>query len=54
MPKSAMEIRKYIGLSAKTYVADSVIKPLLKAGMLEYTNKKSIDARNQKYITIKK
>lgn len=40
--------------SSKTYVADSIIKPLLKAGMLEYTNKKSINARNQKYITVKK
>ena len=40
--------------SSKTYVDDSIIKPLLKAGMLEYTNKKSIHARNQKYITVKK
>ncbi len=40
--------------SSKKYVDDSIIKPLLKAGMLEYTNKKSIHARNQKYITVKK
>ena len=54
MPKSSKEIREYVGLSSKTYVVDSIIKPLLKAGMLEYTNKKSINARNQKYITVKK
>lgn len=54
IPKSSKEIREYVGLSSKTYVADSIIKPLLKAGMLEYTNKKSINARNQKYITVKK
>lgn len=54
IPKSSKEIREYVGLSSKTYVADSIIKPLLKAGMLEYTNKRSINARNQKYITVKK
>ena len=43
----------YVGLSFKTYVADSIIKPLLKADKLEYTNKRSINARNQKYITVK-
>ena len=54
IPRSSKEIREYVGLSSKTYVADSIIKPLLKEGMLEYTNKKSINARNQKYITVKK
>ena len=54
IPKSSKEIREYVGLSSKTYVADSIIKPLLKAGMLEYKNKRSINTRNQKYITVKK
>lgn len=54
IPKSSSKIREYVGLSSKTYVADSIIKPLLKAGMLEYTNKRIINARNQKYITVKK
>lgn len=54
IPKSSKEIREYVGFSSKTYVAYSIIKPLLKAGMLEYTNKKNINARNQKYITVKK
>ena len=54
IPRSSKEIREYIGLSSKTYAADSIIKPLLKAGMLEYTNKNSIHARNQKYIAVKK
>ena len=54
IPRSSKEIRNYIGLSSKTYVAERVIKPLLKLGLIEYTNKKSINARNQKYVTIKK
>ena len=52
--KSSKEIKKYIGFSSKTYVAENIIKPLIKVGMLKYTNNKSINARNQKYITVKK
>ena len=52
--KSSKEIKEYIGFSSKTYVAENIIKPLIKVGMLKYTNNKSINARNQKYITVKK
>ena len=52
--KSSKEIKEYIGFSSKTYVAENIIKPLIKLGMLKYTNNKSINARNQKYITVKK
>lgn len=54
MPNSSKKIREYVGLSSKSYVTDSIIKSLLKADMLEYTNKNSINARNQKYISRKK
>lgn len=49
--KTSTEIRQYLGIKSKSYFS-KIIKPLLKAGMLEYTNKKSINAKNQKYITI--
>ena len=42
------EIKEYIGFSSKTYVAENIIKPLIKVGMLKYTNNKSINARNKK------
>lgn len=53
-PKTAKEIRDYIGVSPKSYVASNLIKPLIDGKMLDYTNKNSINARNQKYITLKK
>lgn len=46
IPKLSRKIRGYVDFSSKTYVANSIVKPLLKAGMLEYTNKKNINARN--------
>ena len=51
-PRSAQEIRDYIGISSKRYVATNYIKPLIDKGLLEYTNKNSINVRNQKYITV--
>lgn len=53
-PRTAHEIREHIGISSKSYVATNIIKPLINNGLLDYTNKNSIYARNQKYITIKK
>ena len=52
-PKTAKEIRDYIGIKSKSYVALNIIKPLIDSNKLEYTNKNSINARNQKYVTIK-
>ena len=51
-PKTAKEIREHIGISSKRYVASNIIKPLINQGKLDYTNKNSINARNQKYVTI--
>ena len=54
IPKTAEEIRKEIGKSSKSYVARKIIKPLVEKCLLDYTNKNSINAKNQKYITINK
>ena len=51
-PKTAKEIRDYLNKSSKRYVAYNIIKPLIDMRKLEYTNKKSINARNQKYKTV--
>ncbi len=53
-PRTSQEIREHIGMSSKSYVATNIIKPLINNDLLDYTNKNSIYARNQKYITIKK
>ena len=50
-PKTAREIREHLGISSKRYVAYEIIKPLIDEGKLNYTNQKSINARNQKYVT---
>ena len=52
--KSAKEIREYLKISSKSYVAYKIIKPLIATGKLDYVNKKSVNAKNQKYITINK
>lgn len=52
-PKTANEIREHIGISSKRYVNYNIIKPLIEKGLLDYTNKNSINARNQKYVTKK-
>lgn len=50
-PKTAKEIRDYLNISSKRYVAYKIIRPLINDNKLEYTNKNSINARNQKYKT---
>ena len=52
-PKTAKEIREHLKLTSKRYVAYNIIKPLISDGKLEYTNKNSINARNQKYQVVK-
>ncbi len=52
-PKTAAEIREFIGMTSKPYVARNIIKPLVDDNILEYTNKRYPNARNQKYITKK-
>lgn len=39
-PKTAKEIRDYLNISSKRYVAYNIIKPLIDMRKLEYTNKK--------------
>lgn len=38
--KTAKEIRDYLNISSKRYVAYNIIKPLIDMRKLEYTNKK--------------
>ena len=51
-PRTTKEIMEYLNITSKRYVAYSIIKPLISAGKLEYTNKNSINARNQKYKSL--
>ena len=53
-PKDSKEIREFLGIKSRTYVSTYIIKPLINQELLEYTNKNSINARNQKYVTKKK
>lgn len=41
-------------IKSRQYVSTNIIKPLIDAGKLDYTNKNSINSKNQKYITINK
>jgi len=50
-PKTAKEISLYLGLTSRSYISSKIIKPLINEGILEYTNKKSANASNQRYIT---
>ena len=51
IPKSAKQIREHLNIKSRNYVNDNIIKPLINEGILEYTNKKHLNASNQKYIT---
>ncbi len=51
-PRSAKEISEHLNIKSRQYISTNIIKPLIKEGKLEYTNKKSINAKNQKYITV--
>ena len=53
-PKSAKEIREFLNIKSRNYVNDNILKPLINASLIEYTNKKHINASNQKYKTIQK
>lgn len=51
-PKTSDEIRKYIGIETKSVLSRNIIKPLIKSKRLDYTNKNSVNAKNQKYISL--
>ena len=51
-PKTSDEIRKYIGIETTSFLSRNIIKPLIASKKLDYTNKKSINAKNQKFISL--
>ena len=52
-PRSAKEISNYLHIKSRQYISSNIINPLILEDKLDYTNKNSINARNQKYITKK-
>lgn len=52
--KSAKEISELLKIKSRQYISTNIIKPLINEGRLDYTNKKSINAKNQKYIALRK
>ena len=52
--KNIHEICEYLHITSKTYVREKILKPLINKGKLEYTNKNSINAKNQRYIKVVK
>jgi len=52
--KTAKEISEYLNINSRQYISTNIIKPLINEGKLNYTNKNSVNAKNQKYITINK
>ncbi len=53
IPRNAKEISEYLNIKSRQYISTNIIKPLIDEGKLEYTNKNSINAKNQKYISVK-
>ncbi len=53
-PKSLDEIKNYLNIKSRSYISRKIINPLIKEGILSYTNINSPNASNQKYIAIKK
>lgn len=51
-PRNAKEISEYLNIKSRQYISTNIINPLINEGKLEYTNKNSVNARNQKYITV--
>ena len=51
-PNSSDEIRKYIGIETKRVLPRNIIKPLIASKKFDYTNKKSVNAKNQKHISL--
>lgn len=49
--RTSKEIKDILKIKSRQYVSSKIIKPLIYKGLLEYTNKNSVNARNQKYIT---
>lgn len=52
IPRNAKEISEHLNIKSRQYISTNIIKPLINDGKLEYTNKNSVNARNQKYVTV--
>lgn len=52
-PKTAKEIREFLQMKSRQYVSAKIIQPLIKYGKLEYTEKKNIKSKAQRYVTKK-
>ena len=52
-PKSLNDISSLLNISSKRYIRGRIIRPLINQGKLEFTNKNSVNARNQRYVTVK-
>ena len=50
-PKNMAEIKDMLKIKSRQYISTNIINPLIVCDKLEYTNKNSINARNQKYKT---
>ena len=51
-PRTALEIKNMLKIKSRQYISTYILRPLIKEGKLEYTNKKSVNARNQKYKSL--
>lgn len=49
--KTAKEIKESLKIKSRQYMSSNIIKSLINEGKLEYTNKNSVNVRNQKYKT---
>lgn len=50
-PKTIKELQTLLKIKSRQYFSTNIIKALIDEGKLEYTNKNSVHARNQKYKT---
>ena len=49
--KTAKELKESLKIKSRQYMSSNIIKSLINEGKLEYTNKNSVNVRNQKYKT---
>ena len=52
--KTAKQISNLLNIKSRQYISSNIIKPLINDGKLDYINKNAVNAKNQRYITIKK
>ena len=52
--KTAKQISNLLNIKSRQYISSNIIKPLINDGKLDHINKNAVNAKNQRYITIKK